>query len=1171
MTDPAVDFDREYELDDRYRRARGRVYLSGVQALVRLPMLQRQRDLAAGLDTRGFISGYRGSPLGTYDMALWQARALLDEHGVRFEPGVNEDLAATAVWGSQQAGLYPGAKHDGVFGIWYGKGPGVDRSCDALKHANYAGTAPNGGVLALAGDDPGAKSSSIAHQSEQALIHCGIPILNPSSVQDYLDLGLYGFALSRYSGCWVGFKCLTDTVESAGSVEVSPERVTVVEPGDFVRPPGLHIGWSNLPIQVERRLFEQRLPAVQAFVRANRLDRVFLGGGARRRLGIVTTGKAYLDVRQALDELGIDAATAAAFGLEIYKVALSWPLEPEGIRAFARGLEHLIVIEEKRPVIEEQLARLLFNSAERPRLTGKLDAEGAACVPNVGELTPGDVVGLLRSWLTRAAPEIGPRLRPAAAPAVLPAAAGPLRLPAFCSGCPHNTSTVVPEGSLAQGGIGCHGMAVWLPDRPTLAVTHMGGEGANWIGSAPYTETGHIFQNLGDGTYFHSGLLAIRAAVTAGVHITYKILANGAVAMTGGQPIEGERMEGEVTVPEIAQQLAAEGVRRIAIASNEPAKFAGIALPPGVTVHHRDQLDRVQRDLREAPGVSALIYDQTCAAEARRLRKRGEFPDPDRRVVINELVCEGCGDCSVQSNCISIEPIETEFGRKRRINQSSCNKDFSCLKGHCPSFVTVEGGKVRVAASEGVSTDDARFAALPEPSPLDLEQPWNVLVTGIGGSGVITVGALLGMAAHLEGKGCSVLDVTGLAQKNGPVTSHVRIAARPESIAATRIAAGSADLVIGCDIVVTTSADSLAKLAASRTAAIVNSHVAPTSEFATNPDLDLSSRHMEDAIRSGARACDFVAATRLATALCGDAIFTNPFLMGFAYQKGLLPVGRAALERAFALNARAVGANLRAFAWGRLAAHDPSAVEAAARPAVRDSQLAGVADDLDAIVARRVAFLTDYQNARFAEAYRARVERVAALEQKVAPGSTRLASAVARYYFKLLAIKDEFEVARLYTDGSFQRQLEAEFQGDYRLYVHFAPPFSIPVIDWLTERRDPDTGRMKKWRIPASWFLPLLSVMAKFKFLRSTPLNVFGLTAHRRLEQKLCRDYEATVDRLLESLDPRNLDIAVEIASLPEHVRGFEQVREHHIEKVRAKEQELLAAFRLHSEAPGRA
>jgi indolepyruvate ferredoxin oxidoreductase len=1159
------EFDSDYELSDRYRRSAGRVYLSGVQALVRLPLMQRERDRAAGLDTRGFISGYRGSPLGTYDMALWQAREQLEAEGVRFEPGINEDLAATAVWGSQQAGLYPGAKHDGVFGIWYGKGPGVDRSCDALKHANYAGTAPHGGVLALAGDDPGAKSSSIAHQSEQALIHCGIPILNPSNVQDYLDLGLHGFALSRYAGCWVGFKCLTDTVESAGSVKVGPDRVQVIEPTDFERPEGLHIGWSNLPAAVERRLYEQRLPAVQAYVRANGLDRVLLGGG-RRRLGIVTTGKAYLDVRQALEELGIDAALAAELGLEIYKVALTWPLEPQGIRDFADGLEHLIVIEEKRPVIEEQLARLLFNLETRPHLVGKLDTEGEACVPNVGELSPSDVIAVIRGWLSGVAPDVASRLAPPAAPAAVAAATGPTRLPAFCSGCPHNRSTVVPEGSLAQGGIGCHGMAVWLPDRPTLAVTHMGGEGANWIGSAPYTETGHIFQNLGDGTYFHSGLLAIRAAVAAGVHITYKILANGAVAMTGGQPIEGERMEGEITVPEIARQLAAEGVGRIAIVSNEPAKYGGPAsFPRGVTIHHRDRLDRVQRELRESPGVSALVYDQTCAAEARRLRKRGEFPDPDRRVVINERVCEGCGDCSVQSNCISIEPVETVFGRKRRINQSSCNKDYSCLEGHCPSFVTIEGGRLRQRHSEGVDGDAALFASLPEPDGPDLERPFNVLVTGIGGSGVITVGALLGMAAHLEGKGVSVLDVTGLAQKNGPVTSHVRVAHHADALAATRIGPGGADLVLGCDIVVSTNAENLAKLAANRTTPIVNSHVAPTSDFATNPDLDLSSRRMEDAIRAAAGddACAFVPATNLATALCGDAIFTNPFLMGFAYQKGRLPIGRPALERAFALNGRVVDANLLAFSWGRLAAHDPEAVERAARPADSSRENATQDESLQDVIARSSAYLSEYQNAAYAEAYRARVERVAAHERKVISGSDRLAMAVARYAFKLLAIKDEFEVARLYTDGGFRRQLEKEFEGEYRLYIHFAPPFSIPIVDWLTGRRDPDTGRMKKWRLGASWFLPLMRVLAKLKVLRWTPLNVFALTAHRRLERQWIREYDALIDQLLEGLRADNLDLAVELASLPEHVRGFEQVREESAATVREKREELLAAFRL--------
>jgi indolepyruvate ferredoxin oxidoreductase len=1156
------DFDAAYTLEDRYDRSSGRVYLTGVQALVRLPLMQRQRDLAAGLATAGFISGYRGSPLGTLDMALWQARERLEAHAVHFEPGVNEDLAATAVWGSQQARLFPDPRYDGVFAMWYGKGPGVDRSCDALKHGNYAGSAPHGGVLALAGDDPGAKSSSIAHQSEHALIHCGIPVLNPCNVQDLLDLGLHGFALSRYSGCWVGLKCLTDTVESAGSVEVGPERVVTREPADFERPPGLHISFANLPAQVEARLFQQRLPAVQAYVRANGLDRPVFDG-PRRRLGIVTTGKAYLDVRQALHELGIDEARAREIGLALYKVALTWPLETEGARRFAAGREQLLVVEEKRPILEEQLARALFNERERPRLLGKQDAEGRPLVPNEGELSPGQVVAAVRRWLEQCDPQLAAGLRPPSQPPVAPAGGGLLRLPAFCSGCPHNSSTVVPEESLALGGIGCHGMAVWLPERHTLAVTQMGGEGANWIGAAPFSGTPHLFQNLGDGTYFHSGLLAIRAAVTAKVNITYKILANGAVAMTGGQPIEGEPMAGEIAVPEIARQLRAEGVERIAVVTNEPEKYPRKAgFPKGVTIHHRDRIDAVQRELRELPGVTALIYDQTCAAEARRLRKRGEFPDPDRRIVINEAVCEGCGDCSVQSNCISIEPVETEFGRKRRINQSTCNKDYSCVKGHCPSFVSVIGGRLRVAgAGRADAGDDAIFRDLPDPVLPELSEPFDVLVTGIGGTGVVTVGALLGMAAHLEGKGCSVLDVTGLAQKNGPVTSHVRIARDPERIFASRIAVGGADSVLACDIVVASSPENLARLAKGQTTAFVNSHVAPTSDFASNPDLDLTGAELQAAIRAGAgdEGCHFVPATRLASALLGDAIFTNPFLMGFAYQQGRLPVGQPALERAMQLNGRAVEANRRAFLWGRLAAHDLDRVVEAARPALRDEPETATRESLDALVARRADFLSTYQNARYADRYRALVGRVAERAKQV-PGGERLTRAVARYYHKLLARKDEYEVARLYTDGSFARQVAAEFEGDYRLVLHFAPPVFRRLESWLG-RVDPHTGATHKLAL-GGWFFRVLAGLAKLRFLRDTPFDPFGWTAERRLERQLPRDYEAQIGELLDGLRAENLELAVEIASLPEHVRGFEHVRLRQLEQARERERELLAEFR---------
>jgi indolepyruvate ferredoxin oxidoreductase len=1152
----AAPFDADYRLEHRYARERGRVYLTGVQALVRLPLMQRRRDLAAGLSTAGFISGYRGSPLGTYDLALWQAKQELESHHVRFSPGVNEDLAATAVWGSQQAGLFEGPRYDGVFAIWYGKGPGVDRSCDALKHGNYAGASAKGGVLVLAGDDPGAKSSSIAHQSEPALIHCGIPVLNPSDVQEYLDFGLQGFALSRYSGSWIAMKCLTDTVDSARSVAIDPERVRIALPDDFERPEGLHIGWQNFPLAVEKRLYQQRLPAVQAFVRANRLDRLVFPS-SRRRLGIVTTGKAHLDLLQALAELGIDEERANEIGLSIYKVAMSWPLEPVGMRHFAEGLEDVLVVEEKRPLIEEQLARLLYNSPSRPRLSGKTDERGAALVPSEGELNPQAVELALRSWLERRVPELATALAGRSYAFAAPPAAGALaRLPSFCSGCPHNTSTVVPEDSLALGGIGCHGMAVWLPERRTLAVTQMGGEGANWIGAAPFTETAHVFQNIGDGTYFHSGLLAIRAAVAAGVPITYKLLVNGAVAMTGGQPIEGEPLQGEITVPEIARQLDAEGVRRIAVVSEDPKKYPSDArFPPGVSFHHRDDLDRVQRELREWKGVSALVYDQTCAAEARRLRKRGSYPDPDRRVVINELVCEGCGDCGVQSNCISIEPVESELGRKRRINQSSCNKDFSCLKGYCPSFVTLRGARLRKAGlTPGAGDADALLASLPAPLAADASRPVNVLVVGIGGSGVVTLGALLGMAAHLEGKGCSVLDVTGLAQKNGPVTSHVRIANDPGALFATRIGAGAADLVLGCDIVVTAGAEVLSKLAKGRSLAIVNDHVAPTAEFASHPDLDLSAGAMEDVIRrsAGEDGCRMLPATELATALFGDAIAANLFLLGYALQLGRLPVGLGALQRAIELNGRAAETNLRALAWGRLAAHDFAAARRAALPALRPAE-AAPASTLEAIVARRVEFLTDYQNAAYARRYAGLALRAAACERERAPGRAGLAEAVARYYFKLLAYKDEYEVARLWTDGSFRRQLEREFESWDRVELHLAPQIANP--------RDPDTGRARKWTL-GPWVFRGLGLLAKLKFLRGTPLDPFGWTAHRRRERELIREYERTLGELCAGLSPETHELAVAIASIPEQIRGFDLVKDEHLADAKQKEAELLAAFR---------
>jgi indolepyruvate ferredoxin oxidoreductase len=1144
-----------YQLEDRYRQTSGRVYVTGTQALVRLPLVQHQRDVAAGLRTSGFISGYPGSPLGGYDQALNQGRSFLADQDIHFQPGLNEDLAATSVWGTQQASIMQGMRYDGVFSIWYGKGPGVDRSVDALKHGAQAGASAHGGVLVLAGDDHGARSSTTAHQSDQAFIHCAMPILHPATVQEYLDYGIYGWAMSRFSGCWVGFKCVTDIIESGASVSVDADRVSVVLPEVAMPPAGLNLFRGSGGLVAEQLLYEHRLPAAQAFVRSNGLDRTVIGG-SRRTLGIVTTGKAFLDVRAALDALGIDDARAAELGLAVYKVAMPWPLEPTGILEFTEGCDEVLVIEEKRPIIEEQLARLLVNRRNSPLLVGKTDEQGAPLVPNRGELVPEMVAKVIAGRLGKLvdAPDIAERARFRTALVVQTATAEPatnlMRRPAFCSGCPHNTSTRLPDGSVAFGGIGCHGMAMSMPDRPTLAITQMGGEGAGWIGMAPFLDTPHVFQNLGDGTYFHSGLLAVRAAVASGVNITYKILANGAIAMTGGQAIQGE-----VTAPEIAHQVVAEGAAKVVVVSDDPSRWKGQSLPKGVTVHDRLELDKIQRELREIPGTTVIVYEQECAAEKRRKRKRGKYPDPDLRVVINERVCEGCGDCSVQSNCISVEPVETEFGRKRRINQSSCNKDYSCLLGYCPSFVTVKGAKLRTSATALPPVPTDAVAVLPMPAVASSETPYSVLLAGIGGTGIVTMGALVGMAAHLEDKGVTVLDVAGLAQKNGPVTSHIRVYDRPDEVHATRIEARGADVLIGADIVVSSGQECISKVAPERTALVVNDHVAPTADFARNPDLDLSATPMRKALeRAAGGEGSFLPATELADALMGDTIYTNMLLLGFACQQGRLPVSLEALERAIELNGVAVDANQRAFTWGRLAASDLAVVEAIATAAVGD-----VLDEpekeesLDELVARRKAELTDYQNAAYAKRYAAVVDRVRSAEEERVPGSDALAKAVARYLYKLMAYKDEYEVARLMGDREFWRSLDEQFEGDLRVEFNLAPQ--------VFNRRDPDTGRAKKWTF-GPWMRTGFAVLAKGKRLRGTSFDLFGRTAHRREERALIGQYEATIDELLGALDAENLELAVEIASIPEDIRGYELVKDAHLRDARAREAELLEKFR---------
>lgn len=1145
-------------LDDKYTLETGRIFITGSQALVRLPIMQRKRDLKAGLNTAGFISGYRGSPLGIYDLQLWNAKKHLEANHVHFEPGVNEDLAATSVWGSQQVNLLEGAKYDGVFGIWYGKGPGVDRSGDALKHGSYSGSSQYGGVLCLAGDDHGAKSSTVAHQSEHAFLHFSMPVLNPATVQDYLDYGIYGFAMSRYSGCWIGFICVTDTVESSASVDVDENRIQIKLPEDMqVAPGSLSSAFGVLPLMAEKRQFQQRLLAAQAFARANQLDKVVLGGN-NKKIGIVTTGKAYLDVRDALEELGVDDERAEQLGIAIYKVAMTWPMEPEGLKAFADGCDELLVIEEKRSFMEDQIAKILFNlpTEKRPQLVGKFDENNAPLVPAEGELDAATVARIIGSrLLARVADDkIEAYLKPNACGVIAASSATNLvRLPSFCSGCPHNTSTNVPEGSIAMGGIGCHGMAVWLPERRTKSLFQMGGEGAPWIGQAPFTHMEHIFQNLGDGTYFHSGLLAIRATVASKVNITFKILLNGAIAMTGGQPIEGSHLEGEITAPQVAHQVKSEGAKKVVVVSDDIAKHDKFKFPPDTEFRHRDELDAVQRELREVKGTTIIIYDQTCATEKRRLRKRGKFPDPDKRIFINELVCEGCGDCSVQSNCIAIEPIETDFGRKRRINQSSCNKDFSCPKGMCPSFVTVHRGKPR-KMKQGSATkqlEQELFASIPMPTIKPLTQPANILITGIGGTGVVTIGALLGMASHLEGKGVSCLDVVGLSQKNGPVTSHIRIGNSPADLHAVRIATQRADLILGCDIVVTAGMESMSKILPGRTNLVVNSFVAPTSEFAANPNLDLSSSTMERALQeaAGKEHAFVIPAAQLATALFGDAIASNLFQVGFAWQKGFIPLSLESIMQAIELNGVSIEMNKRTFQWGRMAAHDMNKVMEAARP-----QMLGKIDTqpktLAEIISHRVEHLTGYQNAALAAKYQALVNKVIAAEQRVS-ATDLLAKAVATYYSKLLSYKDEYEVARLYTSGEFLKNLETQFEGDYELEFHLAPP--------LLSKRDPLTRRYKKSTFSKHMF-KAFKVLAKLKFLRGTVFDVFGYDKHRKMERDLIKHYEHLIEEVvLPKLSAENLHTAIKLAKLPEEIRGYDVVKDSHLRKVREKEQQLLA------------
>lgn len=1130
---------KDIKLDDKYVQQTGRVFMTGSQALARLPMLQQQRDRAAGLNTAGFISGYRGSPLGGLDKTLWQAQRFLLEHNIHFQPGVNEDLAATSVWGSQQVNIFAGAKFDGVFAMWYGKGPGVDRSGDVFKHANHAGTSKFGGVLAVAGDDHGCKSSTLPHQTEYAFMDAMIPVLNPAGVQEIIDFGLYGWAMSRFSGCWVALKTIAETVDASFSTDIDLSRIQMVYPD--IPETNLHARWPDKPLEQELRLHNAKLDAALAFAQANNLNRVTLDTQTPR-LGIVSTGKSWLDVMQALDDLGIDDKLASQIGLRVMKVGMSWPLEPQAMRDFAKGLDEVLVVEEKRGLIEDQLTSQLYNwhTDIRPVVVGKHDEQGRWLLPATSELTPAVIARVIAGRITRffTSERMDKRLK------FLLEKEGYLnrpkdlieRVPHFCSGCPHNTSTRVPAGSRAMGGIGCHYMATWM-DRETDTFTQMGGEGATWIGQAPFTATKHVFQNLGDGTYFHSGLLAIRAAIASGHNITYKILYNDAVAMTGGQPVDGQ-----LSVPQVCHQVRAEGVVRIAVVSDDIDKYTRGEFPQGTSFDHRDDLDAVQCELREYAGTSILIYDQTCAAEKRRRRKKGEMPDPALRAVINTAVCEGCGDCGIASNCLSVVPDETEYGRKRKIEQSSCNKDMSCVKGFCPSFVSVVGGQLRKPDATLLTNDSSD---LPLPTLPGLAEPYGIVLAGVGGTGVTTLGAILGTAAHLEGNGASVLDMAGLAQKFGAVITHIQIATDPEQVHAARIAAGGAQLIIGCDLVVAASNDSLVKVENNAAAAIINDHEAMTADFTRNADSVFPAGSMHNLIEEcvGKEQSHFFNATAAAEQLLGSTMAANILLAGYAWQLGLIPISAEAINRAIELNGASVQENLQAFNLGRRLAVEPGFGQL--KPA-KASRL----ENLETILADRRRFLSAYQNVALADRYEARVRQFQAHLVTIQVDDAGLLVALAQNYFKLLAYKDEYEVARLYTDGAFRQSVAAQFEGNYKLQFHLAPPLLAP--------RDKHTGLPRKLTF-GGWMMPVFSLLARLRWLRGTALDPFGYTADRQLERQLISDYENLLDECLEHLQSGNLETIKALLALPEQIRGFGHVKQQHVDRANASKQALLA------------
>jgi indolepyruvate ferredoxin oxidoreductase len=1137
------------QLADRYDLGQARVLLTGTQALTRALLSIAQLDARADRTTGGFVSGYRGSPLGGFDRDLAAAHAELSTANIRFTPGVNEELAATAIWGTQQVGLFPGAKTDGVFALWYGKGPGVDRAGDAFKHANLAGTAPLGGVVAIAGDDHAGISSTTAHQSEFAFIDAQIPVLAPSSVQDVLDLTVAAIALSRASGLWIALKCPSDIIEQAATVDTDLDRFIYDRPA----PDGsLHIRWPDRVTDAEARLAGPKHRAAQAFVHALGLDRVLWKTG-ESRIGIIAAGKSYADTREALDLLGLDENKARAHGIAVYKPAMVWPLEADGLRDFAAGLDRIIVIEEKRPLIEPQVRDLLFDIPAHPNVIGKTGTDRLD-IALAGVLTPGDVARALTPRLS-AQPGEGSEIR-SVPPLARPDRPVLRRPPHFCSGCPHNTSTRVPDGARALAGIGCHTLALWS-DPNTQTLTQMGGEGASWIGQAPFTETPHVFANIGDGTYYHSGFLAIRAAISAGVNITYKLLFNDAVAMTGGQKVEGN-----LSVPAIARELVAEGVERIAVVAEDPTHYAkDDPFPTDVTVMGRDGFDCAQAELAQIIGVSVLIFDQACAAEKRRRRRRGTLEDPARYVFINERVCEGCGDCQRASHCLSVVPVATPLGEKRRIDLATCNKDETCVDGFCPAIVTIEGGRPRRRPFVAPTEVPENLRTLPAPSLPTLEQPWRILTAGIGGTGVVTIGHVIAMAAHLDGRAVAVLDQTGLAQKGGAVASHVTIATRDDAIGAVRIGNARADAVIGCDLVVAADTPQLGAVQPEQTHVIVNTEEAITGAFLRDPTLAFPADSLLGAIaaRAGRGHVTTADARRLAERLTGQAITANVLLLGLAWQIGLVPVSEAALIRAIELNGQDTVANMAAFTWGRRAGLDMASVRALAGLDTDGKEQTPVS--LEAFVTTRAGFLVGYGGDAMAVTYRQAVENAQTIARERGTDADALARAVAEGYAHVLATKDEYEVARLYRDGTFNDAIAQAFEGPVKVHYHLAPGW---MPGWPSKHNGTGydaAGRPRK-RDFGPWLGPVLGLLAWLKSLRGSVFDPFRFGADRALERRHRAEYEDDLGLIAVALTPGSFDLCQELAHLPTTVRGFGPIRQEAFDQAAKRRHEILAALK---------